>query len=113
MKLIIILLIGMVSQLAAAPYVEYKNEVVFKYDNYVKNLNHFRVGYQFILPKGMVFIEAGMMEVSAEPRMLYGESGEIGYKFDKGNWTFKGKWEYKNLLENKSKLQTEVRYTFK
>ena len=49
MKIIIILLIGMVSQLAAAPYVEYKNEVVFKYDNYVKNLNHFRVGYQFIL----------------------------------------------------------------
>ena len=37
---IIILLIGMVSQLAAAPYVEYKNEVEFKYDNYVKNFNH-------------------------------------------------------------------------
>ena len=113
MKIIIILLIGMVSQLAAAPYVEYKNEIEWKDSDYVKNLNHFRVGYQFMLPKGMVFIEAGMMEVSAEPRMLYGESGEIGYKFDKGIWTFKGKWEYKNLLEHKSKLQTELRYTFK
>ena len=112
MRVIIILLIGMVSQLAAAPYVEYKNEVVFKYDNYVKNLNHFRVGYQFILPKGMMFIEAGKMN-SGEDFIRYGDSGEIGYKFDKGNWTFKGKWEYKNLLEHKSKLQTEVRYTFK
>ena len=43
MKLIIILLIGMVSQLAAAPYVEYKNEVVYKYDNYVK-INPFHSG---------------------------------------------------------------------
>ena len=106
MKLIIILLIGMVSQLAAAPYIEYKNEVEFKYDNYIKNLNHFRAGYQFIMPKGMMFIEAGKMS-------NYGESGELGYKFNKGNWTFKGKWEFKNQFENKSKLQTEIRYTFK
>ena len=106
MKLIIILLIGMVSQLAAAPYIEYKNEVEFKYDNYIKNLNHFRAGYQFIMPKGMMFIEAGTMSD-------HGESGELGYKFNKGNWTFKGKWEFKNQFENKSKLQTEVRYTFK
>ncbi len=104
MKLIIILLIGMASQLAAAPYIEYKNEVEFKYDNYIKSLDHFRVGYQFKMPKGMMFIESG--------KMTNGKSGEIGYKFDKDNLTFKGKWEFKNQFEPKSKLQTEIRYTF-
>ena len=53
-----------------------------------------------------MFIEAGVMSE-------YGESGEIGYKFNKNNWTFKGKWEFKNQLEHKSKLQTEIRYNFK
>ena len=52
-----------------------------------------------------MFIEAGVMSE-------HGESGEIGYKFNKDNWTFKGKWEFKNQLEHKSKLQTEIRYTF-
>lgn len=99
------LLIGLGSAITAAPYVELKNEVEFKYDNYVKTLKHFRVGYQHKTPKGYVFVEAG--------KMNRGESGEVGYKFDKGNWTFKGKWEFKNQFENKSKLQTEIRYTFK
>ena len=85
---IIILLIGMASQLAAAPYIEYKNEVELKYDNYVKK-----------------FIELGVMSE-------YGKAGEIGYKFNKDSWTFKGKWELKNHLEHKSKIQTEIRYTF-
>ena len=102
---IIILLIGMVSQLAAAPYIEYKNEVEFKYNNYIKNLNHFRTGYQFKMDKGFMFIEAGILSG-------HGESGEIGYKFNKDNWTFKGKWEFKHQLEHKSKIQTEIRYTF-
>ena len=102
---IIILLIGMASQLAAAPYIEYKNEVELKYDNYVKNFNHIRTGYQFKMDKGYMFIELGVMSE-------YGKAGEIGYKFNKDNWTFKGKWELKNQLEHKSKIQTEIRYTF-
>ena len=32
----------LVPYLGAAPYIEYKNEAQFQYDNYIKNSNYFR-----------------------------------------------------------------------
>jgi len=89
------ILILMVSPLGATPYIEYKNEAQFQYENYLGNSSYFRAGYKF---DNNVYIEVG-------------ETQELGYKFNEGNWTFKGKWEFKN--EDKSKLETEIRYSFK
>ena len=104
--LLIFVLMGSLTSVAE-PYIEYKNEDVFVSNNHIKNLDHIRIGYQHILPKGFIFVETG--------KMTNGKSGEIGYSFRKDNWNFKGKWEYKNddYFPNQSKLQTEVRYTFK
>jgi hypothetical protein len=94
MKLII--LVGFfASYLGAAPYIEYKNEAQFQYDNYIKNSNYFRAGYKF---DNNMYLELG-------------ETQEVGYKFNRVNWTFKGKIEFKN--ENNNKLETEIRYTFR
>ncbi len=91
-----IILIGfLVPYLGAAPYIEYKNEAQFQYDNYIKNSNYFRAGYKF---DNNMYLELG-------------ETQEFGYKFDGVNWTFKGKIEFKN--ENNNKLETEIRYTFR
>ena len=85
----------LVPYLGAAPYIEYKNEAQFQYDNYIKNSNYFRAGYKF---DNNIYLELG-------------ETQEFGYKFDGVNWTFKGKIEFKN--ENNNKLETEIRYTFR
>ena len=91
-----IILIGFfASSLGAAPYIEYKNEAQFQYDNYIKNSNYFRAGYKF---DNNMYLELG-------------ETQEVGYKFNRVNWTFKGKIEFKN--ENNNKLETEIRYTFR
>ena len=89
------ILILMMSPLGATPYIEYKNEAQFQYENYLKNSSYFRAGYKF---DNNMYLEVG-------------ETQELGYKFDGVNWTFKGKLEFKN--ENNNKLETEVRYTFK
>ena len=89
------ILILMVSPLSAAPYIEYKNEAQFQYENYLENSSYFRAGYKF---DNNMYLEVG-------------ETQELGYKFGGVNWTFKGKLEFKN--ENNNKLETEIRYTFK
>ena len=106
-KIILIFVLLGSGTIMAAPYIEYKNEVVLVSSNHIKDLDHYRIGYQHIMPRGFMFIETG--------KMTNGESGEIGYSFKKNNWSFKGKREYKNqnYFPNQSKLQTEVRYTFK
>ena len=105
-KIILIFILLGSAAIMATPYIEYKNEVVLVSNNHIKDIDHYRIGYQHILPKGFIFIETG--------KMTNGKSGEIGYKFNKDNWTFKGKWEYKNqdYFPNQSKLQTEIRYNF-
>ena len=47
--------------------------------------------------------------------MTDGKSFEAGYKFTRGNWTFKGKVEAKDRNDRDfigSKVETEIRYTF-
>ena len=54
------------------------------------------------------------MYVEAGP-MTNGNSFEMGYKFKRGNWTFKGKFEGKDKNTKDfigSKVETEIRYTF-
>ena len=86
----------------ADPYIEVKNELKYRDSLYEQAINHIRIGYK---GKRNFYVEAG-------PR-TDGTSAELGYKFNKGNFTFKGKWEGSKTEDLKHKVETEVRYTFK
>ena len=104
-RLIFFLIISGSSFLSKAnPYIEIKNSIPFigKYSQ--STVTHARLGYKF---DNNMYIEGGPMS--------HGESYEAGYKFKKGNWTFKGKWEGSDSSQRekfRSKLETEIRYTF-
>lgn len=98
-KILIALLLS--SGVHAAPYVEYKNEYDVQKEMHV---NHVRGGYKW---DNNFYVEAG--------KMTEGWGSEIGYKWKQDNWELKGKFETKKKNEHSpnSKLETELRYTFK
>ena len=106
MKLIIaIMLTSMFIHPAQADtYIEVKNELPFRDFDSQQDVTHLRLGYKF---DNNMYVEGG-------PR-TDGKSFEMGYKFQRGNWTFKGKVESKDRNDRDfigSKVETEIRYTF-
>ena len=106
MKLIIaIMLTSMFIQSAQAnTYIEVKNELPFKDFDSQQDVTHLRLGYKF---DNNMYVEGGPM--------TDGKSFEMGYKFKRGNLTFKGKVESKDRKDRDfidSKVETEIRYTF-
>ena len=106
MKLIIaIMLTSMFIYSAQADtYIEVKNELPFRDFDSQQDVTHLRLGYKF---DNNMYVEGGPM--------TDGKSFEMGYKFQKGNWTFKGKVESKDRNDRDfigSKVETEIRYTF-
>ena len=101
MKLYALTLILLSPVVFAAPYVEYKNEYDVAKES---QTHHLRAGYK---TKGGYYLEAGKMNA--------GWSSELGYKQKFGNFELKGKFETKkkDFSKPKSKLETELRYTFK
>jgi len=90
-------------------YVEYKNELPIV-PVIGKEVHHLRIGTTKSYKGLTMYVEGGGMS--------NGYSYETGYKYKIGQWTIKGKYENKNTSSvpfgvGKSKLQTEVRYTFK
>lgn len=90
-----------VNVMAGAPYIEYKNEYDVRKED---QTHHLRFGYK---ADNNLYIEAG--------KMNGGFSSEMGYKQKWQNWELKGKFEIKKQdhSNSKSKLETELRYTFK
>lgn len=106
MKLIIaIMLTSMfIQQAQANTYIEVKNELPFRDFKSQQDVTHYRLGYKF---DNNMYVEGGPM--------TDGKSFEAGYKFTRGNWTFKGKVEAKDRNDRDfigSKVETEIRYTF-
>mgnify|MGYP001167999156 CR=1 FL=1 len=105
MKLIIVLFsMFILTSAQANPYIEIKNELPFVDLTSQSSVTHYRLGYKF---DNNMYVEAGPM--------TNGNSFEIGYKFKRGNWTFKGKFEGKDKNTKDfigSKVETEIRYTF-
>jgi hypothetical protein len=97
--------------LESSPYIEYKNKANIVDEPYILNqtidlndsTDHLRLGYK--LDNNMYF-ELGPM--------THGQGYELGYKFQRDNWTIKGKIEGNHNTQEqfKNKLQTEIRYTF-
>ena len=95
----------------SSPYIEYKNKANIVDEPYILNqtidlndsTDHLRLGYK--LDNNMYF-ELGPM--------THGQGYELGYKFQRDNWTIKGKIEGNHNTQEqfKNKLQTEIRYTF-
>lgn len=104
MKLLLVLpaLLLAANTMAGAPYIEYKNEYDVRKED---QTHHLRFGYK---ADNNLYIEGG--------KMNGGYSSELGYKFNMdGNWKLQGKFETKKQdgAKPKSKLETELRYTFK
>jgi len=109
-KLLGILLLSSIAAASADPYVEYKNEID-KLDlgdfSYNKSTNFLRLGYQWEEVFAQPYFEIGPM--------TDGYAWEAGYKIKiKNNLVWKGKLETKDANgPSATKLETEIRYTFK
>ncbi len=109
-KLVLGVLLLLSTVAMADPYVEYKNEID-KLDlgdfSYNKSTNFLRLGYQWEDVFAKPYIEIGPM--------TDGYAWEAGYKIKiKNNLVWKGKLETKDANgPSATKLETEIRYTFR
>lgn len=95
----------------AGPYVKYENDVTFEEFNnlgsFDDTVNTVRLGYDL----GSVFYaEYGKFGDGFD--FDTGESAEVGYKVNFGNFQVKGKVESTNVDDWNHKLETEVKYSF-